>query len=290
MSRLLSVCILCSAVAFAGEAGLFPDASLESVVRAHLLEKRNGKDPLTIDDVKNLSGITSRGNPIKNLSGLDKCTALAELSITGAELSALGPLHGLTNISSLTLTNDRIKDISPLSGMTQLQYLDINDNQVADLMPLAGLKSLNTLSLSNNRVTDLSPLKDATRLWSLYLDGNQIADLRPVSGLKGLSSLDLSRNRIKDLSPLAGITSLRFLSLEGNPVRDLAPLVNMAKKDAEGEKQFAPYLTVYLSPGQGSAEQVAELKKYVHDIHIEEANAENKITANGSHSGKHSKL
>jgi len=283
MSRLLALCILfCSfTIAFAVDPPLFPDAALEKVVRAHVLEKRDVKDPLTIADVKNLSGITSSGNPIKDLAGLDKCVALAELNISGAELSDLGPLRSLMNISSLTLTNDRIKDISPLSGMTQLQYLDINDNQIADLMPLAGLRSLNTLSLSNNKVADLSPLKNATRLWSLYLAGNQITDLKPISSLKGLSSLDLARNRIKDLSPLEGITSLRFLSLEGNPVTDLAPLVGMTKRDAEGEKQFAPYLTVYLSRGQGSAVQVSELKKYVHDVHIADTKANEQITAKG---------
>jgi internalin A len=77
---------------------------------------------------------------------------------------------------------------------------------------------------------------------------------------------------------LAGLTGLRYLLLEGNPVSDLTPLVSMAKKDAEGEKQFAPYLSVYLSSGQGSAAQVAELKKYVHDVHIAETKADNKIT------------
>ena len=281
MNRLLAICIVCcgSTVAFAGDTTLFPDPNLEKVVRDRVLEKRDGKAPLTIDDVKNLSGITSRGNPIKDLSGLDKCTALGEIIISHAELSDLGPFRSLVNIASLTLNNNRIKDISPLSGMTQLQYLDLHDNQVAELAPLAGMTSLNTLSLSNNRVADLSPLKNATRLWSLYLAGNQITDLQPISGLKGLTSLDLSRNRIKDLSPLAGMTSLSYLSLEGNPVSDLAPLVSVAKKDAEGEKRFAPYLSVYLTPGPGSAAQVAELKKYVHDVHIAETTAEDKITS-----------
>jgi internalin A len=281
MRRLVAICILCSAAAFAGDAPLFPDANLENVVRAHVIEKRESKEPLTMDDVKNLSSLTSRGNPIKNLTGLDKCTALGEINISGAELSELGPIRTLLNMASLTLRNDRIKDISPLSGMTRLQYLDLDDNQIADLTPLAGLTSLNTLSLANNKVADLTPLKNATRLWSLYLAGNQITDLHPISGLKALSSLDLTRNRIKDLSPLTGLTGLRYLLLEGNPVSDLAPLVSMAKRDAEGEKQFAPYLSVYLSPGQGSAAQVAELKKYVHDVHIAETKTEDKSAGKG---------
>jgi hypothetical protein len=43
------------------------------------------------------------------------------------------------------------------------------------------------------------------------------------------------------------MTNLRFLFLENNQVVDLGVLVDMAKKDAMGEKRFAPYLKVYLS-------------------------------------------
>jgi Leucine-rich repeat (LRR) protein len=106
------------------------------------------------------------------------------------------------------------------------------------------------------------------RLWSLYLDGNQIADLMPIGSLKLLSELDLKRNKIKEVSPLDGLSSLQYLSMEGNPVSDLTPLVVMAKKDAEGEKRFAPFWTVYLSPNQGKAAQVTELKKYVHTVEV----------------------
>jgi len=282
MNRLLALCILCGgpAAAFAADAPLFSDAKLEDVVRSHVTAKRDVKDPLTIDDVKYLSDIASEGTPIRTLSGLDKCAALAQLTISRAELGELGPLRGMTNILSLTLSNNRIKDVSPLSGMPQLQYLDLSGNQIVDLMPLAGLTSLNTLYLSSNKVTDLSPLKNAAHLWSLYLAGNQITDLRPIGGLKWLSTLDLKGNKIKDLSPLAGITSLTYLSLEGNPVSDLSPLVSMVKKDAEGEKQFASFLTVYLSPGQGSAAQIAELKKYVHGVGISGAKAEDNRPGN----------
>jgi len=69
--------------------------------------------------------------------------------------------------------------------------------------------------------------------------------------------------------------------MEGNPANDLAPLVSMVKRDAEGDKQFAPYLTVYLSAGQGNAAQVGELKKYVYDVHVAKIRAEPTITAKG---------
>jgi internalin A len=270
MIRLLALTALCCGLAIlvAADAPLFQDANLEAVVRAHVPAKRDVKDALTVEDVKYLSEVASDGKPIKDLSGLDKCAALMQLNLVRGELTELGPLRSLTNLSSLTLSNNRIKDVSPLAGMTHVQYLDLSDNQISDLAPLARFESLNSLYLSNNRVTDLGPLKHASHLWSLLLAGNQIADLKPISGLKWLSSLDLKRNRIKDLSPLTGITSLTYLSLEENPVSDLTPLVNMTKKDAEGEKLFAPFLTIYLSPGQGSPGQLAELKKYVHEVNI----------------------
>jgi internalin A len=271
MTRSLAISYLCltfAATAAAADAPLFPDANLEAAVRAHVYGKRDNKEPLTVDDVKNLSVITAKGKAIKDLSGLEKCAALAQLEISGAEVTDLGPIRGLTGIQSLTLNHNRIKDLSPLAGLDHLQYLDLAGNEASDLKPLAKLTALNTLYLSGNRVADISALKDLTRVWSLYLDGNQIADIAPLARLKNLSTLDLKQNRVKDVSPLAGLNSLKYLFLEGNPLTDLGPLVAAAKKDAEGEKRFAPFCMLYLSAGQGSAAQIAELKKYMHTVTV----------------------
>ena len=64
-------------------------------------------------------------------------------------------------------------------------------------------------------------------------------------------TLDLKDNRITDVAPLAKQTELGMLFLERNQIADLSPLVQVAKKDAEGEKRFAPYLELYLA-GPGS--------------------------------------
>ena len=37
-----------------------------------------------------------------------------------------------------------------------------------------------------------------------------------------------------------------MLLISGNKIADLGPLVEMCKKDAEGDRRFAPYLEVYL--------------------------------------------
>jgi Leucine-rich repeat (LRR) protein len=80
----------------------------------------------------------------------------------------------------------------------------------------------------------------------LYLDNNRVRSIQGIDVLKALSTLSLSHNAIEDLAPLQGLTGLSYLFLENNRIRDLTPLIEMAKKDFEGEKRFAPFLNIYL--------------------------------------------
>jgi internalin A len=108
------------------------------------------------------------------------------------------------------------------------------------------LTNLASVYLSNNQIADISPLFGLPRLTSLYLDQNQITSIAGINNLKRLSSLSLSRNQIADVSPLNGLTGLYHLFLEDNRISDLAPLYDMAKKDHDGEKRFAPFINLYL--------------------------------------------
>jgi Leucine-rich repeat (LRR) protein len=80
-------------------------------------------------------------------------------------------------------------------------------------------------------------------------------------------SLSLSGNAIADLKPLAGLTGLYHLFLEDNRIRDLSPLVNAVKRDAEGEKRFAPFLNLYLKGNRVKAAQVQALEQYGVRVH-----------------------
>ena len=60
------------------------------------------------------------------------------------------------------------------------------------------------------------------------------------------------------------MTELRYTFLEGNPLKDLSVLVEMARKDVEGDQRFAPYWFLYLdvdSLPDAAKQQVEELKK-----------------------------
>jgi len=99
----------------------------------------------------------------------------------------------------------------------------------------------------------------------LYLGGNQVTDLKPLAELKNLDTINLAANGITDISPLAGLSPSKFLFLQGNQLNDLTVLVEMAKKDAAGEKRFAPFWYVDvsgnpLSDGAKSA-QLGEIRK-----------------------------
>lgn len=245
-------------------ADLFPDKNLETAVRKYVFAKRNNQEPLTEDDVKDLSTIEARGKKIQDLTGLEKCRSLAQLVLSGGEVADVGPLKGLKNLQLLDLSKNKIQDVSPLGELKKLQYLQLEGNQVSDLKPLAKLENLRNLYLTRNKVKDLAPLKDLTKLVSLYLDHNQVEDLKPLAKLKGLSSLDLRHNEVQDLSPLKEHTEYRYLLLDHNRIQDLAVLVAMAKKDAE-KKRFAPFWNLHLSGNPLSdaakSEQIAALKK-----------------------------
>ena len=71
---------------------------------------------------------------------------------------------------------------------------------------------------------------------------NQLTDLVPVSSLGWLTMLDIRQNQIKSLKPIASLRELDFLLISKNQIDDLTMLLAMCRKDAEGEKRFAPYL------------------------------------------------
>ncbi|MEO1970265.1 MAG: hypothetical protein ABGX07_01850, partial [Pirellulaceae bacterium] len=68
---------------------LFPDKNLESVVRREVFAKRDNQEPLTEDDVKNISQVRGRGKGIKSLKGLEKCRSLALIELADNEIADL---------------------------------------------------------------------------------------------------------------------------------------------------------------------------------------------------------
>ncbi len=245
---------------------VFPDKNLEKAVRKFVFAKRDNEEPLVEGDVLTLSTIKGVEMGIKDLTGLEKCRALASLELAGNEISDVGPLKDLTEIQLLDLAGNQIEDLAALAGIKAIQFLDVSKNRIKSLEPLRGLERLTSFYASENEIADLSPLFALPRMTSLHAQNNRITGIDGINNLKRLSSLGLSGNQIENLAPLQGLTNLSgFLFLENNRISDLGPLLEMCRTDLEGEKRFAPYLNIYLSgnpfDGESSQEQLRQMKE-----------------------------
>src|SRR4051812_23787897 len=109
--RCLSLALTCAAFASGAVPAaepLFKDPALEAIVRTVVYAKRDTKQPITADDVKNISSIKGTATGVKDLSGLESCTALGSLELSGGEIADLGPLKGLANLQYLAVANNKI--------------------------------------------------------------------------------------------------------------------------------------------------------------------------------------
>lgn len=227
-------------------AGL-PDKDLEKAVRAVIFEKKDNDQEITDDDLKKVFVLKGRKKGIKDLSGMEKCINLQELDLSDNEIADAAPLKDIKNLQSLDLSKNKITDAAPIGNIAALQFLELSDNQISSVEPLSKLPKLSALYIAGNKISDVAPLAKLERLSSLDLAKNQISDLKPLTNVGILSLLKLSDNQISDITPLAKPLSLRMLLLENNKLTDLAPFVEAVKKDAEGDKRFAPFLRLYLT-------------------------------------------
>ena len=252
---------------------LFPDKALEAAVRQEVYAKRHNAEPLTKEDVKNISQVKGKSKGIKSLAGLEHCKAVQQIDLEGNEIADLTPLAGLKLLQSINLADNKITSVAPLAELDKVQYLELSRNQIADIAPLAKMTNMRSLYLSGNKIAKVDVLKNLTKIWTLYLDGNPVKDLSVLGQLKWLSSLKLSHCGIEDISFISPLTELKHLDLEGNKLSNVAPLLEMAKKD--DEKRFSPFWHIYLTgnPIKPDAPELVELAKLGARITIEPATA-----------------
>ncbi|MCB1062245.1 MAG: leucine-rich repeat domain-containing protein [Verrucomicrobiae bacterium] len=254
---------------------IFPDKNLEKAVRQQVYAKRNTEDPIVAEDVKNISTVRGKGLGIKDLTGLEHCTALMSIDLSDNAITSIAQLKGLNRLQQIILNHNQIADLTPIADIIAIQYLGIEGNKVKSLEPLRKLERLSSLYADDNQVADLSPIVKLPKLGSIHLKNNKISKLDGIAGVgrEGqIWSLGLSGNQIKDLGPIKGLKPQSFLFLDGNQIADLGPLVESLKADLTGEKRFAPYVQVYLKDnplsdaGKKQVEELKSLKVRVKDL------------------------
>ncbi len=251
---------------------IFADKNLEAVVRK-ILRTKTDADVIKPADLETIFFLEARGKGISNLTGLEYCKNLASIKLVENQIADLSPLAGLKNVQTIDISKNKIADLGPLAGWEKLQYLKADENQIDKLDALANLKRLTSLYISHNKIASLQPLAGLEKLVSLDVSHNAVKDLAPLAGLKWLASLNLQHNGVVDLAPLNSMTELRYTMLQGNQVTDLGVLVEMAKKDAAGEKRFAPYWFLFVGNNplsdQAKGAQLDELRKVGVRVNVE---------------------
>ncbi len=243
----------------------FPDKALEAAVRQEVFAKRNNTEPITADDVKNISRVVGKGKKIVSLEGLQHCKAIMEIDLENNEISDLGPLKELKLIQSMNLAGNKIESIEALAELKGLQYLELSQNEVTDILPLKSMTNMRSLYLNENEITTLAPLAEMKKIWTLYAGKNPIKDFSAISKLVWLESLDLSETELKELDFLSPLTELKRLSLSKNKIEDLTALVKSCEADAAGPRRFSPFLKLDLRDNPlgdlAKTVQIAKLKE-----------------------------
>lgn len=144
----------------------FKDSNLVWAIK-FVLGKQSSAQPIYRSDVLSITSLDVKGNGIRDLTGLEAFTNLANLDLGNNYLKGanLAPLQKLTNLKSLNLSYNSLEQITSLKSLTSLNSLDISYNYILDLSPLRSLTRLDTLYLKGNSSQDYSP----TRLYYYQL-------------------------------------------------------------------------------------------------------------------------
>lgn len=239
-------------VYFSGACGAlvvtFPDKNLEREIRI-ALDKREGN--LTDIDLRKLLRFSAPAKDISNLTGMEYCSNLTYLDLTGNSISNVSVLNQITKINALYLGGNAISDATPLQQLNGLVVLDLHanqlnsvegvqyltslmglylhDNMISDVSKLKWLRELRVLTLGNNQISDIGVLDNFSNLLSVDVGSNQISDLSPLAGLSELVRLGVADNSIESLTPLSGLANLEHLDLSSNHIQNLDPLAPLSE-------------------------------------------------------------
>lgn len=151
----------------------FADPKLEATVR-EAIDVPEGS--VYRSNLAMLTSLVAYAMNITDLTGLEHCVSMIQLSLFENQINDISPLGNLTRLRTLHLWCNQISDIWPLANLSNLEYLTLAGNQISDVSALEGLTKLRWLYLGNNQISDISPLVDNPGLG----EGDQV-DLRDNS-------------------------------------------------------------------------------------------------------------
>ncbi|HOV32720.1 MAG TPA: leucine-rich repeat domain-containing protein [Candidatus Hydrogenedens sp.] len=158
---------------------------------------------------------------ITDLTGLEACTSLTSLNLTGNAITDLSPISGLTSLEILLLGKNQLIDIGDLASLTGLQILDIGYNQISDIYALSSLTGLVGLNLGFGTL-DMYEGFDVSATGVNDLDD---ADLTILNSLVNLQVLSIGGlENVTSIDFLSSLPNLTQLWMGNNPIADWTPL------------------------------------------------------------------
>ena len=131
-------------------------------------------------ELANLVTLRAGSKGIADLSGLEYCTNLTQLSLEENQISDISQLINLTSLTELWLSENQISDIFPLSSLINLTALDLNKNPIGDISGLvenSGLGAGDKVWLEHNNLDLSEGSEDMENIKALEARG-VIVDIR----------------------------------------------------------------------------------------------------------------
>ena len=243
---------------------MFPDKNLEAALRALVFEKKTNTEELTDDDLRKISTLEAKGRKIQNLPAWRSAPTCCCSTCRTTRSRTWRRSAALASLQSLSLAQNKIVDLTPLMDLNKLQYLNLSSNQIRALQPLSAMTKLSALYLAENQIEELAPLGRTGR--TVVAGSGQEQDREHQAAGRHRAVFGLEAERQRDRRHLAGHATSAAEHAAGRAQQDRrsGALVAAAKADAEGRKNFAPFLRLYLAgnPLSDAAknEQLAALK------------------------------
>ena len=218
------------------------DPELRKRVAASFSPPKAPTDPITADEMKELTSVLADTVDIRHLTGLEHAINLTRLQL----------LRGIPQTQAVLNARPSF-DLTPLSDLTKLKDLSLQGVVIFDMAPLKNLTALKDVSLIYTYgIREIPDLSKLTGLVFLRLVSNRITDISGISGLTNLRQLDLSLNNISDITPLTRLRNLEILRLDSNAIithETLSAVLPHLSKDIDQEL-IEEYMETAINSGQ----------------------------------------
>jgi internalin A len=126
---------------------------------------------------------------VTDISPLEDLVGLANLDLSGHDITSIGSLAPLTHLQWLILAANRnLASLVGLEDASFLEYFVATDTLVSDVSVFEGHSAVQTLWLSGSNVSDLGPLLTASALEQLHIRVTSVDCLAQAENITALEA------------------------------------------------------------------------------------------------------